>query len=258
MKLRSDPENTTRTDLLRASDDQASVKSIEVGLRLLPPLIAARGPLGLKAIAEAAAMAPAKAHRYLVALVRAGLVQRDADRSVYMLGPLALRLGLAAIGALDSQKAGREATDALSDRTGHTACLCIPAQDGPLVLHVATPPYALFAGLRVGAVLPTDSSASGKVIAAWTHPFSPDPDLATIRRSGWATVRDAVMPGMSGAAAPAFDRHGQLVMVLAVLGPTDQIDLAPDGPVVTALRKQVAALGERLGAAPGTSGEPRP
>jgi DNA-binding IclR family transcriptional regulator len=227
--------------------DQASVKSIEVGLRLLPPLVSARGPLGLKTLADAAGMAPAKAHRYLVALVRTGLVQRNPDRAVYSLGPLALRMGLAAIGTLDVNRAGCEAADRLCDRTGQTACLCIPSPEGPLVLHVATPPYALFAGLRVGAVLPPETSASGRVIAAWQAPLAAGAREVAVREAGWASVRDAVMPGMSGAAAPAFDCNGHLVMVLAVLGPTDRIDLSPRRSVIAALLEEADGLCARLG-----------
>ena len=45
----------------------------------------------LRDIAQQADMPPAKAHRYLVSLIRAGLVMQDPASSHYDLGPFALK-----------------------------------------------------------------------------------------------------------------------------------------------------------------------
>ena len=67
---------------------QQGVQSVEVGLRLFKVLAAASAPLMLKDLAAAARMPPAKAHRYLVSLSRAGLVEQNSATGLYDLGPL--------------------------------------------------------------------------------------------------------------------------------------------------------------------------
>ncbi|MCX7309744.1 MAG: helix-turn-helix domain-containing protein, partial [Afipia sp.] len=85
-------------------DDLAlGIQSIEVGLKLLRPMIDAGGPMTLKALSEAAGYAPPKAHRYLVSLIRMKLASQDPVTGLYGLGDLAFELGLAAVGLLDRE-----------------------------------------------------------------------------------------------------------------------------------------------------------
>jgi DNA-binding IclR family transcriptional regulator len=63
-----------RAEVMRAADSpQQGIQSIEVGAQVLRALEAGRGPLALSEVARNCAMHPAKVHRYLVSLVRAGL-----------------------------------------------------------------------------------------------------------------------------------------------------------------------------------------
>jgi DNA-binding IclR family transcriptional regulator len=88
---------------------QAGVNSLETGLRLAGVLAETGLPEALKDIAARAGLAPAKAHRYLVSLIRAGLAEQDSESGRYRLGPLALQLGLGALRGLDVLKLGGEA-----------------------------------------------------------------------------------------------------------------------------------------------------
>src|SRR6478752_5927352 len=92
----------------RGKDVEAlGIQSIEVGLKLLRPMIDAGGPMTLKALSEAAGYAPPKAHRYLVSLIRMKLAAQDPETGRYGLGSLAFELGLAALGILDRDALGR-------------------------------------------------------------------------------------------------------------------------------------------------------
>ena len=73
---------------------QLGIQSVEVAGDILNALIQADGPLKLAELAQRAGMQSAKAHRYLVSLIRIGLATRDAASSRYDLGPIALQLGL--------------------------------------------------------------------------------------------------------------------------------------------------------------------
>jgi DNA-binding IclR family transcriptional regulator len=66
---------------------QQRIQSIEVGAQVLRALQAGRGPMALSGVARNCAMHPAKVHRYLVSLVRAGLASQDARTGQYDLGP---------------------------------------------------------------------------------------------------------------------------------------------------------------------------
>ena len=71
------------------------VQSLEVGLSVLNVLIEAGEALMLKDVAAAADMHPAKAHRYLVSLVKYHYAKQQEDGR-YSLGDKALAMGLAA------------------------------------------------------------------------------------------------------------------------------------------------------------------
>jgi IclR helix-turn-helix domain len=61
---------------------QQGIQSIEVGAQVLRALEVGRGPMVLSEVARNCVMHPAKVHRYLVSLVRAGLASQDAHRPV--------------------------------------------------------------------------------------------------------------------------------------------------------------------------------
>ena len=87
-------------------DSKNGVQSLEIGLSVAHVLVNSQGPMMLKDIAQQAGMSPAKAHRYLVSLIRAGLVEQDPASSRYDLGPFALNIGLVALDRLDRVRLG--------------------------------------------------------------------------------------------------------------------------------------------------------
>ena len=78
-------------------DAQHGVQSFEVGAAVLRAVVRGQQRLmTLKDVAAAAEMPPSKAHRYLVSLIRTGLIEQDPLTSRYKLGPFALDIGLVA------------------------------------------------------------------------------------------------------------------------------------------------------------------
>ena len=67
---------------------QRGIQSVEVGGRLLLALVHEGRPMALKDLAQAAGMAPAKAHPYLVSFGKLGLIAQDESSGRYGLGPL--------------------------------------------------------------------------------------------------------------------------------------------------------------------------
>jgi DNA-binding IclR family transcriptional regulator len=121
-------------------------------------------------------MSPGKVHRYLASFLAVGLARQDPDTRKYVLGPLALQIGLA---ALNSYQPLRDATvlqQELRDRLDETMVLSVWGTHGPTIVHVAESSQPIIMTMRVGAVLPILATASGLAFAAFlprhiTKPF---------------------------------------------------------------------------------------
>ena len=257
--------STTKRRTADQRGEALGIQSIEVGLKLLRPILEAGGPLNLKALAAAAGYSPPKAHRYLVSLIRMKLVEQDPVTGRYGLGDLAFELGLAAIGLFDSEGLGRTAIRRLRAATRHTACLVVWANGGATVAAVEAGVGAIFLGIRVGSILSLLRSASGRVFLAHMPREGTQEVLARelaetpmeaasvtalseqVRREGISRIRDSMMVGLSAVSAPVFDHDGRLAYALTVLGQTEAFDTSIDGEIVQAVASQCRELSARLG-----------
>ena len=107
---------------------QQGVQSVEIGMRVLKALAAMPADASLKRIAEASGMGASTAHRYLVSLGRAGLVEQNPVSGYYGLGIEALEIGLTALGRIDAVKIGTAALTQLRSEVDASVRRC----SGPL------------------------------------------------------------------------------------------------------------------------------
>src|SRR5262245_9221779 len=157
--------------------ERRGIQSIETGVPLLEALERASGPLALKDLAERAGLDPSGAHRYLVSFVRCGLVTQGAD-SRYDFGPLALRMGLAALPRVDPGPAPARALPRPVDETGCPALLAVWSNRGPTVVHWQRHGN-LVTSLNLGSVLPVSRSSAGRMLLAFL------PDKVTGEALAW-------------------------------------------------------------------------
>ncbi len=245
---------------------QQGVQSVETGMALLAALAArARVPASLSDLAAAAGMAPAKAHRYLVSLIRAGMVEQDRASGRYRLGGAALNVGLAALGALDVMRLAGEALERLCEAIDETVLLAVWGNKGPVVVRWEEASRPVTTNVRAGSVMPLLNSATGRVFAAFLPEAQTtamiaaeaaqapalaegyDTILSETRTRGLGRVKGDLLPGVAGLAAPVFDHQGDLVAVIAALGPQGQFDGAWDGAVAKVLKAAADVLSRRLG-----------
>ena len=228
--------------------------------------------LRLKELAALTGMPPGKVHRYLVSLGRTGLVEQDAASSHYGLGPVAISLGLAALGTVDVVKSASEILPHLRDEVGETVFLALLGNSGPVIVRLEESERAVYVNARVGWVLPALRTATGRVFAAFLPPAKsralleaerPRPDvsppgvgstresiaemLAEVRTRGLASVVGDLVPGVSALAAPVFDHEGSIAAVLGVVGQQQQLDVDPDGHIARVLTRTAGELSKRLG-----------
>lgn len=240
------------------------VQSIDTGIRLLEVLEKADGPLALKDLSANAEMDPSSAHRYLASFVRCGLVRQEAD-SRYDFGPLALRIGLAAVRRLDPVQLTEQALPALVAESGFTALLTVWSNRGPTVVHWQRSRNPFVTNLGLGSVLPITRSATGAVLVAFLPTaVTADAIAAEVRREDvdraafaraverarkarLAFVDSSVVPGLSAASAPVLQWNGEAAAAVTLIGPDREL-AKPSHPAVVALRRLCDRLSRDFGA----------
>lgn len=245
--------------------ERQGVQSVETGIAVLRALAAAREPLTLKSAAERSGLAPAKAHRYLVSLIRAGMVEQDPLSGRYRLGQGAVEVGLSAIAGLDVMEFAEPAIAALRAELDETVLLAVWGNHGPVVVRWADSGRPVTTNIRTGSVMPLLTSATGRAFTA----FLPETQtnglvaaeleraphlekawrtaLADTRKHGMSRVGGDLLPGVAAFAAPVFDASGDTVSVIAVLGREGEFDAEWDGVNAQALREATTRLSRRLG-----------
>ena len=254
------------------TDGKHGVQSLEVGMSILRAMVNGQRAMMLKDIAAAAGMPASKAHRYLVSLIRAGLVEQDPASSRYDLGPFALNVGLVALDRLDRVRLGLNVIAEMRDEINQTTALAVWGDRGPVVVRWERPRRPITVNVITGTVLDLLASATGRVFAAWmprkiTAPLLaaemklPDVPanlrtkagveamLAQVREQGFATVEGfSRTPGVEAVAAPVFNFKNEITMSLVVVGVQGMFDTQADGAVASSLKRHAEALSMRLGA----------
>ncbi|MCL2658164.1 MAG: IclR family transcriptional regulator [Betaproteobacteria bacterium] len=252
------------------------VQSMEVGIGLLKAMADGGSAMMLKDIAAAAGMPPSKAHRYLVSLIRSGLVEQDPHSSRYALGPFALNLGLVALDRIDRIRLGLSAITHLRDEINETTALAVWSLNGPVVVRWERPHRPITVNVSTGTVRGLLTSAAGRVFSAWQpeNQIAPlleqeikdgkaPPEietldaalalLANVRAQGVAIISgDYVIRGVEAAAAPVFNFKNELSLALVIIGVEGVIDMEPNGATINALKNAALALSKRLGWRPDT------
>jgi len=235
------------------------IQSIDTGIRLLEVLERAGGALALKELSARAELDPSGAHRYLASFVRCGLVVQGAD-SRYDFGPLALRLGLAAMQRLDPIQAAERALPALVAETGFTALLAVWSNRGPTVVHWQRT-GDLVTSLNLGSVLPVARSSLGRMLLA----FLPagvtaealaleskkerldrdalERELERARKTRLAYADKTVIPGLYATASAVRGWNGDALCAVALIG--SDAELARQG---NSAALKLRALCDRLSA----------
>jgi len=205
---------------MNRSVEQQGIQSVEVTAPLLLALANAPGPLTLSTLARNAGMPSAKAHRYLVSLIRVGLVEQDAATGMYDLGELALELGLAALGRLDAVKLADETMSSLRDATSETVALATWGNFGPTYIRLLQSRRPVTVNLQIGSVMPLTYTASGLCFAA----FMPEVETRDMLRAELDRNRDEELdaPTTQEALAPllAETRQHEMARMIGHLDPS--------------------------------------
>ncbi|WPG40630.1 IclR family transcriptional regulator [Variovorax sp. EBFNA2] len=265
---------------------QRGIQSIEVGGQLLRALVHHGRPMALKDLAREADMTAAKAHPYMVSFGRLGLIEQDRASGHYLLGPLALQLGLISLQQADPVHIATALIGQLAQQIGHTVALAVWGARGATIVRTAESPSPVHVNMRHGTVFSLTNTASGRVFAAYLDPAvvraqlederqrqkqrkgaaEPAPpagmppvqplpswsDFARqcqeVRDHGISRSDGEVIEGVSAMAAPVFDHTGAIVLAVTAIGPAGIFHTAWDGEIARALKACAGTVSQRLGA----------
>ncbi|HTI86596.1 MAG TPA: IclR family transcriptional regulator [Alphaproteobacteria bacterium] len=248
----------------RAGGEYAN-RSVLIGADLLRTISRLGGGATLQEIADASGMLAARTHRYLLSLVKSGLLDHDPVTGRYDLGGLVLELGIAALGRLDGVRLGSDAIRRLSERLDMVAMLSVWGSNGATIVKSQMTRTDHIAYLREGRNLPLLTSATGRVFLAYLPSSEtramleaqasadqpvPAAEIESlcdeVRARGLA--RNAGISRRDALAAPVFDFQGRLAMVITIIVGAGTQGMEIDGANAEALRATAEALSRQLGA----------
>jgi len=250
---------------------QRGIQSVEIGLRVAKILAEAPGALQLKELAARAGLSASKTHRYLVSLVRIGLVRQIDGR--YDLGGMALDFGLAALARIDVVRMASPALASVRDQTGATTFLAVWGYNGPTIVRWEESSQPVTLNVRVGSIMPLLTSATGRLFAAFLPTEQTEAMLRAetqnlrkrgarpsrrtlndfrrlqneIRSTGISPADGTQLASVSALSAPIFDIEGRMVAAITSLGPRGDFDCSTNGTAAQVLLKVTRELSTAMG-----------
>ena len=249
------------------------IQSIEIGGRLLTALVEAGKPMNLGELAKQAGMPAAKAHPYLVSFGSFGLIEQNPLTGRYELGKFALQMGLISLRLLDPVRIAIPLVTQLASDIDQTIGLSVLGNQGPTIIYISESSYPIHVNMRTGTVMSIQSTATGRVFAAFLPPKQVErmieqenrngvaagfgasgkplkeiePLLADIRKRGMARVQGEPIPGINAICAPVFEHTGVIRLGITAIGPAGYFDASWTGEIAKKIKRCADDVSNRLG-----------
>jgi DNA-binding IclR family transcriptional regulator len=263
----------TKTAQSPSEKSRRGIQSIEIGGRLLTALVEEGGPMSLGDLARKAGMPSAKAHPYLVSFGNFGLIEQDPLTGRYELGPFALQLGLISLHLLDPVRIAIPMITQLAAEIDQTVGLSVLGNQGPTIIYIAESSYPIHVNMRTGTVMSIQSTATGRVFAAFLPPrqvermidhekrngiasafgaprqkaSALDDILSDVRKRGMARVQGEPIPGINAICAPVFEHTGAIRLGITAIGPSGSFDVSWNGEIARRVMACAHDVSRRLG-----------
>jgi DNA-binding IclR family transcriptional regulator len=243
------------------------VQSVDRALTILEALARA-GVAGVTEVAAELDVHKSTAFRLMSTLECHDLVEQTGDRGKYRLGVGVLRLAGATTARLDVVQEARQICRRLAATTGETVNLAVLSGNSALYLDQVAGSSALQSHNWVGQHIPLHATSNGKILLSELEETRRDQvlgsltgyteqtitrkaalikELVEVRMQGYAVAVDELEAGLTAAAAPIRNAHGDIIASMSVSGASFRLH---DETLEAAIRELVAAAGEvsfRLG-----------
>ncbi|RZS87023.1 IclR family transcriptional regulator [Motilibacter rhizosphaerae] len=212
------------------------------------------GPMTLAALVAATGLARPTAHRLAVALEHHRLVSRDISGR-FVLGPRCGELAAAAGEDRLVAVAGPVLT-ALQEQTGESTQVYRRQGDNRVCVAAVERAVGLRDSIPVGTALSMAAGSAAQVLLAWEEPermhkglrgakFTA-PNLAAVRRRGWAASVGEREAGVASVSAPVRGPGAKVVAAVSISGPIERLTRQPGRLHAPALLAAAARLSEAL------------
>jgi IclR family acetate operon transcriptional repressor len=228
---------------LRAS---GQVQSLSRALKLLNALSHHAQGLSLSEVAHHVGLPNSTAHRLLTTLQNERFVRFEADRSAWLIGVQAFRVGSAFVRSRDLVTIARPYMRRLMEQSGETVNLAIADRNEVIYLAQVETQKMMRAIAGPGGRASVHCSGVGKALLAFSAADTVDKtlaqvqfhrettstlvsvaelrrDLARIAERGYAIDNEENAIGLRCVAAVIFDEHGGPLAALSVSGPTARL-----------------------------------
>src|SRR3954452_24493221 len=254
------------TDVARAENGSA-VQSVDRALTILE-VLARLGEAGVTEIALELGVHKSTAFRLVTTLEAHRLVEQASDRGRYRLGVGVLRLAGATTAPLDLVQEARPLCRRLAADTGETVNIAVLSERSALYLDQVAGSSALQPHNWVGQHIPLHATSNGKVLLSdldeerlrevlgplsrytpltITRRAPLRPELEQVLRRGYAVAVDELEEGLTAAAAPIRNAHGDVVASMSVSVPTFRLSSERVAAVLPRLVAAASEVSRRLG-----------
>ena len=249
------------------SEGSAGVQSVDRALTILE-VLAKVGEAGVTEISGELGVHKSTAFRLVSTLESHRLVEQTSERGRYRLGVGVLRLAGATTARLDLVQEARPVCRQLAADTGETVNIAVLSESSALYLDQIAGSSALQPHNWVGQHIPLHATSNGKVLLSGLEDkrlgevlgtlarYTPltitkksklREELAVVREQGYAVAVDELEEGLTAAAAPIRNAHGDVVASMSVSGPTFRLGTDRVDDVVPKLVAAAAEVSHRLG-----------
>lgn len=218
---------------------QAALRAV----RLLKLFTNERPDMSLAELSRASGLNKTTTHRLLRALHSEALIDRNPATSTYRLGAGLMALGVQALASSDLRRRVRPVLKSLARESGETATLEVPFEDSMLILDEVAGNHVLGAAGNIGTRWPIHATSTGKAWLAFEdnaverlgqelRPLTTktlvqreafQPQLAEIRRCGYAVSIDELEEGFTAVATIIRGVLGDVQGALSIGGPTQRL-----------------------------------
>ncbi len=206
-------------------------------LAVLEAIADSPDPIGISELARARGTGRGTVHQQVATLVQAGWVEQTAD-SRYRLSLRCTRIGHRALEQVKLGTRIRPVLEALAASTSEAVSVAVLDDTEALIIQRVESEQVLRADLGVGTRMPLATSASGRVLVAYSDPqvvealrlrrvaLPSEEEVARVRAEGHATSPREYIDDIFAAAAPVFDVAGSLLAALSTAGPAWRFNAA--------------------------------
>lgn len=247
---------------------ESGVKSVQMAFDVLEALAATPEDVGVSELANQLGTTKGTVFRHLQTLVERGYVEQKASAR-YKLGMRAYLIGRIAGERIELLQAADEVMMSVREEIGQTVVLSGLRGRSLHVLRQVFGTSDMEIGVRQGSELTLNRTAQGKLVLAFgkqgilaqvirqgltalteytiVDSERLEAECQTVRQRGYATAPNEQLLGINAVATPIFDRAGDLVGTIAIVGSIQHIPTDGTPAQVQALRRAAQRISWNLG-----------